>query len=79
MSSRFHATHQLLAGTKYALISHEVAEQLAVPLCCLPEFGLAKRNYCLVDRRRLARQIRREYMSLRYAIELLERSKDGLR
>ena len=72
MSSR-HAVRRSywVRGTRYALIMGESVEKLRIPVASC--WGIrSEPDFAMVDRRRLARAIRREVISIREAIGDLE-------
>jgi hypothetical protein len=73
MTSRFAARSSLNApGTKFAMVDGMQLREFAIPRRSVRHYSV-NRDIALVDRRRLARAIRRYCQSVRDDIEDLER------
>lgn len=75
MTSRHRPMRQLVPGTPYCMVTAEQVMHFNVPMRSLKMRNSALRNHdvAIVDRRRMARQLRREYMSILADIRRLER------
>lgn len=73
MTSRFHPRRSVrMPRTRFAIIPETTVVEWRIPVSVL--WGIrAKRGFAMIDRRRLARQIRREVVSIRADIAQLER------
>lgn len=72
MSSRHRPIRQLVKRTAYCWITHEQALQFDVPMRSLYHEAYFGDKF-LVDRRRMGRHLRREYLSISADIKALER------